>query len=85
MLVKDAFLMKCGHAANASHNGEPCCVICYPKAGWDVVDDNPPNLEGREARCDCGAVKPSNVGLPFFAYRPNLDCDRYYCGCRGWN
>jgi hypothetical protein len=46
-------LMKCGHAAQG-HDGEgnPVCVICWGiTAGADVVDDAPPNLTGRIARC----------------------------------
>lgn len=60
-------MMKCGHAANATHNGKPSCVICagiHP--GAEVVDDSPPSLEGRTARCSCGKERPSDQALPFF-------------------
>ncbi len=48
-----AVLMKCGHAAQATDSdGNPACVICAvldPNAR--VVDENPPDLNGRVARC----------------------------------
>lgn len=63
-------MMKCGHAANADHDGSPACAICAGiNRGWDEVDDENVLLTGREARCSCGHVRPSNVNLPFFEYR----------------
>ena len=62
--------MKCGHAANSTCNGEPSCAIC---AGLDpnayIIDENPPDLTGRIARCSCGKEKPSSYDLPFFEYK----------------
>lgn len=29
----------------------------------------PPNLEGRQAKCQCGAVKPSSTDLGMFEFR----------------
>lgn len=82
-------MMKCGHAANAEdseHN--PVCVICIgidPSA--KIIDDNPPDLSKREAKCDyCGHKAKSNPGkLAFFAHKPEKEFDEYYCGCRGWD
>lgn len=86
-------MMKCGHAANATTTnsiGEtiPTCAICVgitPNAL--IVDNNPPNLENRIAKCAyCKNMQPSNPNeLPFFEYRPNQKYDLYYCGCRGWD
>ena len=82
-------LMKCGHTA-LSHDpktGKPVCPICIgivPEA--EIVDENPPSLEGREARCTyCGKVKPSDASLPFFESRPDDRFDNFYDGCRGWD
>lgn len=45
-------MMKCGHAANSIHDGKPACVICAgSNTGWDEIDESPPSLEGRKARC----------------------------------
>jgi hypothetical protein len=81
-------MMKCGHAANATdEQGNPVCLICYGwKPGADEVDDNPPSLEGREAKCVyCGRIAPSSEKLPFFGYCCDKKYDEYYCGCRGWD
>jgi hypothetical protein len=82
-------MMKCGHAANAkdTNTGAPVCVICvgiYP--GATEVDDSPPDLTGRMAKCTyCKTTQPSDPEKrPFFEYRPNCEFDNYYCGCRGW-
>jgi hypothetical protein len=92
-------MMKCGHAATGKDgDGRPSCVSC---AGLDpgahVVDESPPSLDGRTARCVyCRHEAPSSTGLAFFEYlgpgsnhyrakgnpKPN---DAYYCGCRGWD
>ena len=80
-------MMKCGHAANATHNGKPVCAICFgltPDA--EIVADTAPDLTGRKARCGyCGKLTDSKTSLPFFEYRPNCKYDGYYCGCRGWD
>lgn len=64
-------MMKCGHAANATKDDKPCCVICYgltPGAG--EIDSSPPNLGGRQARCpSCGRTQPSSPNLAFYEYR----------------
>lgn len=47
-------MMKCGHAAHAKDgDGNPCCVICHGISGGlnKIVDDSPPSLAGRTARC----------------------------------
>ena len=50
-------MMKCGHAAQGTHHlpdgtDEPCCIICFGiHPGANVIDDAPPSLEGRMARC----------------------------------
>ena len=62
-------MMGCGHAANATSDGEPSCVIC---AGIDpraTVVANAPSLAGRSARCSCGATRPSSTSLAFFEFR----------------
>lgn len=80
-------MMKCGHAANATHNGKPVCAICFgltPDA--EIVADTAPDLTGRKAECRyCNCKADSNENLPFFKYRPKQKTDSYYCGCRGWD
>lgn len=56
-------MMKCGHAANATHKGKdgvdsPCCVICFTTPGDASmqVNDAPPSLAGRMARCSEGGA-----------------------------
>ncbi len=45
--------MECGHTAQAiDGEGNPACVICLGvHSGATVVDESPPDLEGRRARC----------------------------------
>ena len=54
-------MMKCGHAANAvTADGKPSCVICagiHP--GHNIVDDAPPDLSTRTARCFYYGMVPS--------------------------
>ncbi len=86
-------MMKCGHAANAQDDkGNPSCVICVGiHPGARIVDDNPPDLAGRIARCaywqhgGCRSESPSAATLAFFEHLPNEPYDRFYCGCRGWD
>jgi hypothetical protein len=81
-------MMKCGHAANATDSkGNPVCVICIGiDPGAEIVDESPPNLEGRTARCVyCSCEEPSSPNLPFFEYNPKGEKDTFYCGCRGWD
>lgn len=51
----DTPLMKCGHAANGKDGaGNPVCVICAVGPNDKdarTIDDSPPSLEGRRARC----------------------------------
>ena len=43
------------------------------------------DLTDRQAKCpNCSAMVPSSAGLAFFEYRPECECDLFYCGCRGW-
>lgn len=84
-------LMKCGCRANATHNGEPSCVIHVGLTPDALVQAETPNLEGRFAYCYyCKREEPSSLQLPFFEYKPEHasrgpEWDRYYCGCRGWD
>lgn len=84
-----AFLMKCGHVANATSDGKPCCVICTPDTKAHEIDrecKGSDGLDGRMANCDyCGRKVPSEWELPFFEYRPKYEFDSYYCGCMGWD
>lgn len=53
-------MMKCGCAASATMNGKPVCFPCYGiREGADVVDDSPPDLAGRTARCDYYGIAPA--------------------------
>ncbi len=61
-------MMACGHAANATSQGKPCCVICLgdPKSR-QVVDL--PDLTGRLTKCTYGdKIVESSVNLAFFEY-----------------
>lgn len=63
-------MMKCGHAANATCEGKPACAICAPHPESLLIDDAPPDLTGRMARCSCGKTEASDPGrLAFFEYR----------------
>lgn len=85
-------MMKCGHSANAIHDGKPCCVMCIGiMPGAEEVDVSP-IPEGRMASCAyCQSVRPSSPDLPFFGRgfwtRGVRDetRDSFYCGCRGWD
>jgi len=81
----EKMMMACGHSANATHEGKPCCAICI-----GLNDDaerviEAPDLNGRMATCSCGKKAPSSTSLPFFEHCPTKEQDLYYCGCRGWN
>lgn len=82
----DRPMMGCGHAANATHNGQPCCVICFGiHKGASTIAETP-DLNGRTAKCaSCKNSRPSNVNLAFFEWRPTKAEDLYYCGCQGWD
>jgi len=80
-------LMKCGHAANATDmkTGDPCCAICAPDPDA-YLPTNSPSYKNRKAICpSCKKTKPSSESLPFFEYRPTMEFDSFYCGCRGWD
>lgn len=67
-------MMACGHAANATDaDGAPVCAICAGIAeGWAVVVNAASGdlvLEGRYARCSCGAIELSSTSLAFFEFR----------------
>lgn len=52
--MNDKPIMKCGHAANATHDGEPVCVICLGTGVGNAareINTQAPSLEGRTARC----------------------------------
>ena len=64
-------MMKCGHAANAveGKTGKPSCVICVGiHPGAMEIDDSPPDLSKRKARClyhgsiPRGGLHESNYG-----------------------
>jgi hypothetical protein len=81
-------MMKCGHASNSTTiDGKYICMICHGiNHGADEVDENPPNLTGRQAVCCCcPAIVDSNISLPFFESRPDSIYDSFFCGCQGWN
>jgi hypothetical protein len=90
--MTDKPMMKCGHSANSVaiiNQGVriPSCAIC---AGMNpdalVIDEAPPNLEGREAVCAYDGTRvPSSPNCAFFQYRPDKGTDTFYCGCRGWD
>lgn len=76
-------LMACGHGnglVSEEAKGGPVCVVCGCR---DKAPE--PDLEGRVARCSCGKEVESKKGLPFFTYKPDLEKDGFYCGCRGWD
>ena len=62
--------MQCGHAANATtQDGKQCCVICIGIHSGYATPVSSPDLTGRQARCPCGATKPSDTSLAFFEFR----------------
>jgi len=46
-------LMKCGHAATGINNktGKPACISCIGDPRAEQIEDNPPDLSHRKARC----------------------------------
>lgn len=81
-------MMKCGHAANAvDAQNNPVCAICVGiTPGASEVDQSPPSLEGRTARCCyCQSTRPSDYSLPFFEHQYRSYGDSFYCGCKGWD
>ena len=88
MLNEKVTMMKCGHAANATANGKPCCAICVGiLAGAEMVSHMVPSAD-RLAQCAyCKTTRPSSQweSLAFFENHPNKKFDGFYCGCRGWD
>ncbi len=79
-------MMMCGHAANSTHAGKPCCVLCFPHHKSLEINPQPPELKDRKAVClSCQRGVPSSTGLAFFEHRPQGPNDVYYCGCKGWD
>jgi len=77
-------MMKCGHSANAtSEDGSPCCVICVGiHPGAEIIDSNPPSLEGRMSICPlCKRTTPSDAELFLFKHLPDQPYDEHHCGC----
>lgn len=81
-------MMKCGHRSNATDaSGNPVCVICIGiEPGACTIDDNPPDLSNRTAKCCyCSHTAPSTTPhLAFFEHQPQQAHDSFYCGCKGW-
>lgn len=77
-------LMKCGHRAQATTNGAPCCVICFPSPDSLVPVDTLPDLTGRKARCSCcnKTTVDSSVDLAFYEFRgPGTHYDSRVSNC----
>jgi len=79
-------MMKCGHRANATNNGKPCCVICagFNDKWKEIVEE--PDLTNRKCRCEyCKKIVPSLNAVAFYEHRPNEEYDTHYDGCFGWD
>jgi hypothetical protein len=62
-------MLSCGCCANSTCNGKPSCTTHFDIPGG-VFPVEPPNLEGRKARCaQCGNTSKSSLELPFFEFR----------------
>lgn len=61
------------------------CVICNNHLVDKSSLSGKPPWEGREARCSCGDIVPSDGDLAFFKFRPHSEYDAYYCGHNGWS
>jgi hypothetical protein len=87
--------MQCGHQGLGTFEGEPVCLVCFPKPESMKLNADPPDVTGRRARCcyygsrakgrKCTGEEDSHYGLPFFHHRPGEEFDSYYCGCWGWD
>lgn len=85
---KEHPMMQCGHRANATCKGKPCCVICAQiHPGAYEIDEDAPSLEGRRAKCGCCGTTRASTDSPlaFFKHCPDKEFDEYYCGCYGWD
>lgn len=78
-------MMKCGHRANATSEDKPCCVICAPSEGYNIIVEEP-DLSKRQCRCSmCKKVVPSTKAVAFFEHKPDKEYDAHYDGCMGWD
>lgn len=79
-------MMRCGHAANAEHEGNPCCVIC---AGTSPdayrVSDYPTDIVERKAKCGCGKVMSYSNTLAFYEYRGEGSRTSTHCKICGFS
>lgn len=83
--------MKCGHTAMAidTRTKKPCCVICLGDPEAKIVDESPPDLTNRQARCShyntCKRQVPSSIDLAFFEYKgPNSKYAENVCHVCGY-
>lgn len=78
-------IMKCGHAAVQSSEGDPVCPLCFttdPRALEVDREFHDGNLRGRQAECyACGRKTDSDTALAFFGFDKDSSTDVYYCGC----
>lgn len=49
--MTDRPMMMCGHTANATTAGEPCCAVCLGPASRTINPNYKPPAEGRMMRC----------------------------------
>lgn len=73
----------CAMQAEVSSDGktwQKACASHGETKEWEV------SLYCREAMCSmCAKLAPSDTGLAFFRYQPNMAVDHYYCGCFGFD
>jgi hypothetical protein len=74
--MPDHIMMKCGHAANSIQTmpdgtKKPSCAICWPDPESEIIDENPPSLEDRVARCAYYGTLPNGRN-----HESNYDCKR---------
>lgn len=75
-------IMRCGcRAQGRKPDGSPICAVHLSA----TIAPEQPELEARQARCDCGRKDSSAKHLAFFQYLPGEAFDRYYCGHAGWD
>lgn len=82
---RKAVMMKCGCAAQGTDgHGNPVCVVHSGlKEGWNIVDENPPDLANREARCFYYGKKNSGRQYgPIYPKKRTGDCGHHaICTC----
>ena len=86
-------MMKCGHSANATHNGKPACAICAGISDGKnmIIDDCPPDLSMRRARCSYYGSTPKGRlhegsckrGEPCLCERPSSPDLAFFEYCPG--